>query len=164
VRVGENCTEYAGSARNVIGPGCHLRDLLLERTSGAMMTSVRKQFHLWPGEEGHDAWDVERLIELSKGLAVSEIPLDSISEVDTAYWFTGNSDEPTVRTIVDHMRLVHEVDPAYPIILGADGRVMDGMHRIARALLRGETTIRAVQFQVQPEPDHRNCSAADRYP
>jgi len=34
---------------------------------------------------------------------------------------------------------------------------MDGMHRVARALLHGEATIRAVQFDVDPEPDYRNC-------
>jgi hypothetical protein len=28
---------------------------------------------------------------------------------------------------------------------------MDGMHRVVRALLEGQTTIRAVQFQIQPE-------------
>lgn len=49
------------------------------------------------------------------------------------------------------MRLTQQVDLAYPIILGADGRVMDGMHRIARALLDGLPTIRAVQFVVQPD-------------
>ena len=48
------------------------------------------------------------------------------------------------------MRLVQEADLSYPIILGSDERVMDGMHRIARALLDGHATIKAVQFEVQP--------------
>jgi len=34
---------------------------------------------------------------------------------------------------------------------------MDGMHRVIRALLDGRTTIAAVQFEIQPEPDFRNC-------
>jgi hypothetical protein len=41
------------------------------------------------------------------------------------------------------------------------GRVMDGMHRIARALLEGEPTIRAVRFDVHPEPDLRDCLPGD---
>lgn len=49
----------------------------------------------------------------------------------------------------------------YPIILGFDGRVMDGMHRVARALLEGRTTIKAVQFEDHPEPDYRNCHPDD---
>jgi hypothetical protein len=32
---------------------------------------------------------------------------------------------------------LEEVDLSYPIILGPDGRVMDGMHRVARAILEG---------------------------
>jgi hypothetical protein len=44
-----------------------------------------------------------------------------------------------------------------PIILGADGRVMDGMHRVARVLLEGGTTITAVRFAEPPEPDYGNC-------
>jgi len=46
---------------------------------------------------------------------------------------------------------------AYPIILAPDGRVMDGMHRVVRALLEGLPTIAAVRFDVHPEPDYRNC-------
>jgi hypothetical protein len=64
---------------------------------------------------------------------------------------------PTVRRIVEHLRLVEEADLSHPIILAADGRVMDGMHRVAKALLRGDDTIRAVRFEVDPEPDYRDC-------
>lgn len=118
---------------------------------------VRKQYHFWPGEQGFDAWDVDRLIELSRDLPEYEIPLDAIADVDTDYWFNG-TDTPTVRRMVEHMQWVRDVDTSYPIILGADGRVMDGMHRIVRALLDGRSTISAVQFPVSPEPDFRNCS------
>ena len=33
-----------------------------------------------------------------------------------------------------------------PVILSADGRVMDGMHRIAQALRLGHTHVAAVRF------------------
>jgi hypothetical protein len=122
---------------------------------------VRKQYNFWPGETGLDAWDVDRLVLLSKDLPVREIALDSIGEIDTNYWFDYGSVDPTVRRVVEHIRLVQDADLSYPIILGSDGRVMDGMHRIARALLNGDATIRAVQFEVQPEPDFRNCSPGD---
>jgi hypothetical protein len=122
---------------------------------------MRKQYHFWPGEGGLHARDVDRLIELSRGLSVREVPLESIWEVDTVYWFNEGNERPTVRKVVEHIQLVHEVDPSHPIILGVDGRVMDGMHRIALALLEGRSTINAVQFLVQPEPDYRDCSPED---
>lgn len=59
--------------------------------------------------------------------------------------------------MVDHCRLIRDVDPAYPVVLGPDGRVMDGMHRIARALLGGGTAVAAVRFVELPAPDYRNC-------
>jgi hypothetical protein len=110
---------------------------------------MRKQYHLWSANGGLDAWDVDRLVELSRDFPVKQVALSSIWELDTAYW----SQPLTVRDVADHVRLVQAVDPTYPIILGADGRVMDGMHRVVLALLEGRETIPAVRFDVQPEPD-----------
>jgi hypothetical protein len=108
-----------------------------------------------------DAWDVDRLIQLSQNFKVHEIPVASITEIDSPYWFNDERDKPTVRNMVDHFRLVQEVDMSYPIILNVDGRVMDGMHRVARALLAGKSTIKAVQFDQQPESDFQNCRPED---
>ena len=60
------------------------------------------------------------------------------------YWFD-ETQKPTVRKVLEHVRLIGEVDLSYPIILGPDGRVMDGMHRVARAILEGRQTIAAVR-------------------
>lgn len=121
---------------------------------------MRKQYHLRPGEDGFDAWDVDRLIELTDGKEVNQVALAVIAEIDSVYWF-GDSGEPaTVRNVVEHIRLIRETDLSHPIILDADGRVMDGMHRIAKALLEGRTHIAAVQFDVHPEPDYRDCDPA----
>ena len=44
-------------------------------------------------------------------------------------------------------------DALHPIILAADGRVMDGMHRVAKALMEGRQEIEARQFPRDPEPE-----------
>ena len=90
----------------------------------------------------------------------ASVALDSIADVDTDFWFTFGP-TPTVRRIIEHIRLIQEVDLSYPIILGSDGRVMDGMHRIARAMLEGHSTIEAVRFEDDPDPDYRDCSPED---
>ena len=104
-----------------------------------------------------DAWDVDRLIRLSAQLPVEEVLLADIGDVDTDYWFDRSMETASVRKVVEHMRLVAVADLAYPIILGPDGRVMDGMHRVARALLEGRRTVRAVRFESLPDPDYRGC-------
>jgi hypothetical protein len=122
---------------------------------------VRKQYSCWPSDQGIDAWDVDRLIQLSRDLPVSDVPLNGIREIDSDYWFRFGPVVPTVRRVVEHMQLITEADMSYPIILAASGRVMDGMHRVARAILNGDSTIRAVRFDTDPEPDFRNCSPED---
>ena len=59
------------------------------------------------------------------------------------------------------MQLTNEADLSFPIILTANGRVMDGMNRVARAILDGNSTISAFRFDIDPDPDYRNCSPED---
>jgi len=117
---------------------------------------MRKQYHLRPSPAGLLAWDVDRLIDLTAHLPPVEVPLDAIRELDEPYWFggEGGGEAPTCRAVADHARLIAETDLRYPIILGADGRVMDGMHRVAKAYLEGRATILAVRLEVDPEPDY----------
>jgi hypothetical protein len=117
---------------------------------------MRKQYHFWPGEGGLDAWDVDHLIRLSADLPVEEVALSELPEIDCEYWFD-EWERPTVRKVVEHFRLVRDVDSSYPIILGPDNRVMDGMHRVARALLDGSTAVTAKRLRELPEPDYRGC-------
>ncbi len=123
---------------------------------------MRKQYHFRRSAtgDGFDAWDVDRLVELSRGLQVERVPLSAIHEVDEVYWFDGVN-PPTVRAVIEHMHLVREVDPQYPILLGCDGRLMDGMHRVVRAIPEGQTEIEARRFNEDPEPDYRNCQPED---
>ena len=121
---------------------------------------MRKQYHFRPSENGLYAWDVDRLVALTADLPVEQIPLTNIRELDTAYWFAGDT-PPTVRAVVDHFRLVHEADLAYPIIVDPDGGVMDRMHRVAKALLVGHATIAARRLTVLPDPDHTDVQPDD---
>jgi hypothetical protein len=62
---------------------------------------------------------------LSRDLPIEQVAVESIREVDREYWFDGSTEVPTVRKVVEHARLISEVDTSFPIILGHDGRVMD---------------------------------------
>lgn len=57
------------------------------------------------------------------------------------------------RGIAEHARLITEADLRFPIILSSDGRIMDGMHRVLKALNLGKTHVRAVRFASDPAPD-----------
>ena len=122
---------------------------------------MRKHYYFRPSEDGFDAWDVDRLVTASRDFPIVEVPLSSIDEIDSVYWIGEDGSAPTVRILVSHMQHVNSANLSYPIIIGADGRVMDGMHRVAKALLEDRATIMAVKFNVQPEADHRNIRPSD---
>ena len=122
---------------------------------------MRKQYHFWPSKNGLLAWDVDRLIESSQDLPRRRVALSRIGEIDEVYWFDGHDERPTCRKVLEHMKLIQEADLSFPVIFAADGRVMDGMHRVARALSEDRDEIDAVQFRRTPPPDYVDCNPKD---
>lgn len=114
---------------------------------------MRKQYYFRPSARGLLSWDVDRLVRLTKDFPHIQVPLAGIRELDEAIC-SDDEDAPTWRTLVEHVRLIEQADLIHPLILSADGHVMDGRHRLAKALLLGRATIRAVQFKDDPEPDY----------
>jgi hypothetical protein len=115
---------------------------------------MRAQYHFRKSANGLCAWDVRRLVQLSKAFVLERVPLSAIRELDEPYWTDGPGQRMTCREIVEHARLMLDSDLAFPVILSKDGRVMDGMHRICKALLEGREEIEAVRFVQDPEPDY----------
>ena len=100
--------------------------------------------------DGTDEWSVPRLIELATELVPEQVPLSEFKELDEVVW----SDEAmTVREVLEHTRRILDADLTCPVILSADGWIMDGCHRLAKAHLLGRDTLLAVRFDNDPPPD-----------
>lgn len=113
---------------------------------------MRRQYHSRIVDGRTYIWDVHRLVNLSRDFPVQKLALSLIGELDECFWF---GDEPaTCRAVALHAKLIEETDLTHPIILSSSGRVMDGMHRVCKALLRENATIDAVRFTTDPEPDY----------
>ena len=97
----------------------------------------------------------------SQQLQPRPVALADIAELDQRYWFSEPGDAPTPRAIAEHMKLVHAADTAYPILLDAEGRLMDGMHRAVKRLVQGHSDILALQFSSTPEPHFVGIAADD---
>lgn len=117
---------------------------------------MRKQYHFRTVGDDTYVWDIHHLVKLSQNLAIEKIALTEIKELDEAYWYP--DEYPTTRQIAEHFKLVKACDLNYPIILCADGRVMDGMHRVVKAYLQNLTEINAVKFLQTPIPDFINVN------
>ena len=96
---------------------------------------------------------MDRLVALTADFPARDLPLESVRELDESHWYGAEGDVPTVRSVAEHARLIEEADLAHPVILSAEGRFMDGMHRIAKAWLAGRASVPAVRFEVDPPPD-----------
>ncbi len=114
---------------------------------------MRKQYHFRPGPNGLRAWDVHRLVTLAADLPTVQVPLSEIRELDEPYWY-GSGAIPTCRSVAEHAQLINEANGAFPIIQSSDGGVMDGMHRVAKAVIQGQDAVPAKRFTTDPEPDY----------
>ena len=103
-------------------------------------------------------WYADSLWRLSADLPVFEAPLESVKAwtgvpaLDEDCWFLDHT-SPTLRQLVRHCRRINEATFDHPIILNDDGTLMDGGHRLCKALLEGRATVPAVQFETMPPPD-----------
>lgn len=97
-------------------------------------------------------WYTERLWKLAETLEPFDRPVASFKELDVDCWF-GPEKTPSLREVAQHCQRITGADMAYPVILNDSGLLMDGGHRLCKALLMGQTTIKAVQFPSMPEPD-----------
>lgn len=122
--------------------------------------SVRPQYHFRDSPDGLRAWDVRSLIQLAKDLPVTDVALAQIAELDETYWYDHGT-TPTTRSIADHAAQIDAADLSFPIILCTNGRVMDGMHRVAKAYLQGDKTIKAIRLSRMPEPDYIGVAPQD---
>jgi hypothetical protein len=110
---------------------------------------LRKQYYFRESPHGLLAWDVDRLVELSRAFTRKMVPLSAIRELQED-WLSGKEGRDEM---LEHLRLIDEADLSYPIILSANGAVMDGRHRVAKAAREGRGAIEAVQFEEDPSPD-----------
>lgn len=99
---------------------------------------------------GRHSWSVPRLFELSRNLPVMEVPLNHLSLYYTY-------EKLTLRDMVMHMNAINNADLDKPIILDEDGELMDGRHRLMKAMLLGKETIKAIRFDENPSP----CKVSD---
>jgi len=107
-------------------------------------------------------WYTERLWSEARTLKPFDIDLLSIRELDQDCWFASGPfrKKPTLREVANHCQRINAANLEWPIILNADGSLMDGGHRVCKALLEGRSTIRAVQFAVMPDPDEVHAVVA----
>ena len=114
---------------------------------------LHQQYHFRKSDKGLLAWDVLKLIKMTKGFEVIQVALSDIRELKEVYWFSLGA-PPIMEDIVQHAKQIFEADISYPIIICPEGRVMDGMHRVCKASIYGHKFISAVRLTELHKPDY----------
>lgn len=98
---------------------------------------------------GDNYWVVSRLIQYVKeqDYPVFDLPLAGICIEDVPWDLTSFKD------FVHHANRTIDADLNHPIILDDNGYIADGWHRVAKAIINGKKTIKAIRIQRMPVPD-----------
>jgi len=99
-------------------------------------------------DDGFAVWNSLKLIEHSKKYKVFHLPLVGIN-LGGCPW----SKEMTIDSFLYHSKRIKNTDLKYPIILDDTGVIADGWHRVCKAILKGNTTIKAIRLETMPKPD-----------
>lgn len=94
--------------------------------------------------DGDKSVNVAKLISMAAELDVYDLDIYHFSVPAT--WLEGCS----MIDIVGHIKMILDADLSKPIIIDKDGYIADGKHRLAKALLNGERTIKAVRLDHNP--------------
>lgn len=94
---------------------------------------------------GNRKFNVSDCINMAKDLPVIDMDLNTMYVGYPLMW-----EHHTLRDIARQIKQCLDADLSYPIILNEDGVLIDGSHRIVKALLQGQKTIKAVKFDVDP--------------
>lgn len=99
-------------------------------------------------------WVVTNLIARADGLEPFDLPLAAI-HLATDVW----APETSPYGMAHHMRRALDVDTSRAVILSEEGFIMDGWHRVLRALIDGKAAIKAVRFAKTPPHDYMESPA-----
>jgi hypothetical protein len=93
-------------------------------------------------------WSINGLWHHAASLPIENVPLSSLEQT------LAETLTLTKREMAAKVRRIMAADLECPIIFSERGWLMDGSHRIMKALALGHDTIKAVRFLQDPEPDH----------
>lgn len=103
-------------------------------------------FVTWLYDGVPESWIVPELWEAAKGLPVEDIVINKLEEVTAYDYWLRFAKDPTHAQVAPEMERINACDLDCPILLHPSGWVMDGFHRLAKAIQAGNLTIKAQRF------------------
>lgn len=94
------------------------------------------------------SWSVARLIKLSEEFPEYEVPVFTFPT-----WLWPWEDDLSLDSFINHAHRVQNADLSIPILISPSGAIIDGMHRLCKAILEKKETVKVKYFKELPRPD-----------
>lgn len=95
-------------------------------------------------------YKVTDIIELSKQYKPFDMPICGI-DISVMPW-----GEQTIKKYCYHIRRIENANLDYPIVLDDSGFICDGWHRLVKAIIKGQKSIKAIRLKVMPDAINKN--------
>ena len=89
-------------------------------------------------------YNIHAALMQAESLEVKELNIDDL------YISYAGFGIDTLRDFIEHVKSVNDADLNYPILMNEDGYIIDGRHRLAKAIITGEKTIKCKRFISDP--------------
>ena len=100
---------------------------------------------------GNRNWYVEDLWEYAAQYNASELDTSVLwEEYKNIFCWLEDDELITNGKFLDQMERILKADLSYPIILDEEGYIMDGVHRLMKAVFNKNDTIQAVRLKKNP--------------
>lgn len=97
-------------------------------------------------------YDVSTLIQFckEKEYPVFDMPLAGINIEYMPFTVNG------FLSFCNHVKRINDTSLDYPILIDDNGYIADGWHRVAKAILNGNVTIKAIRMMEMPDPSGKD--------
>ncbi len=116
-------------------------------------TLLNGRSHSHTHSDGSNVWNVEELWKAAEGMPIEHLRVELFTDqLEGTCWTDGEDEEVTPSWVLRHTRRILEADLSHPIIIDKNGVVLDGVHRLCKAVLEGREVIAAQRLVAMPDP------------
>ena len=110
------------------------------------------QFEGHTYSDGKAVWTVEELWLAADGLPVELMRVELFVEQLEGTCWTHTGTEASPNWVLEHTRRILDADMDFPIIIDKGGIVLDGIHRLCKAVLEGREFVSVQRLVQMPSP------------
>lgn len=102
--------------------------------------------------DGRSVWNVAELWKAVEGMPVHHMPVELfVGQLQGTCWTQGD-EHVTPNWVLRHTRRIIGADLGFPIIIDSEGIILDGIHRLCKAVIEGRATIAVQRLVPLPKP------------